>query len=437
MNDDSGFKSWSVGSNPSGPGKAAQNNTPRPKISAPLPSSEPESTAQNKALRLKISTPLPSSEPENTAQNKALRLKISAPPPSSEPENTAQNKALRLKINVPPPVPEPRVKKTEPPPEPTYMPGYIPCFKCGEQGREDRMFHDNNRHICPSCYNPYLHKVTSAFFYRLLPGAFAFPFRGNNVIMLVVGSMFFGVLTFFASLSSSSFMTGGAIGMAGGSFLAEYLMSIISSSAVGSDDLPDWPDFGVGRVAIAGIQFATAWIAPILPAALYYFFFVRTGFGSFSDDLLLMAAAPTDNGVVFLALLICGLFLIPAATASVTMSSSFIEALTRISPHLLFPAIVRALPEYLLASVVLVLTMLANSTVQLVWIIIGGSWLGSLLTVPFTLYFLMVEMRLLGLFWRLSSRRLHNEENWKLLEAGKLPYRKKTVEVARNFQTEQ
>jgi len=305
---------------------------------------------------------------------------------------------------------------------PLVMPGYPVCHQCGESGRESRMFFDDAGYVCPTCYNPYLHKITGKNFFSQLPSALAFPVRGNNGIMLVSGAVFFGALTFFSRMSA---LATGMAGLAGGAFLAEFLMSIITATASGSDDLPDWPDFTLGKVCTAGLQFAAAWIGPLVPAFICYVLLVRTGCGGFYEDMALIVAAPTFNGDIYALLLLAGLFLIPAATASVSTTFSFSASIRQLSPHVLFPIVYKAFTEYLVICAGVALIGILNAGTQMLCTVIGGGWIGSAIAVPFTLYFLMAEMRLIGLFLRLSGRRKHNEENWKLLEAGELPYRKR------------
>jgi hypothetical protein len=283
-----------------------------------------------------------------------------------------------------------------------------------QQDREDRMFFDDSGYVCKRCYNPYIHKVSSKDFYAKLGGVFVYPLRGNNIIMLVTGTVFFGFLTFFARLSA---FASGAIGLAGSGFLFEFLFSIIQSSATGSDDLPDWPDFGIGRVCIAGVQYLCATFLPLIPAIAWFFLFVRTGCGGPVEELALILASPTVNSVVFLLLLVAGAFMIPAATASVSMATTGLGSLIRIGPHILVPVILKAPFEYMIISCMLITVIALQSIALTISTQFGGTLIGSVVSVPFTLYFLFVEMRMLGLFWRLASTRMNNAELWEKLEA--------------------
>jgi hypothetical protein len=362
--------------------------------------------------------------------------KVVPPPPRSAPSQpTAPRPAMRFSYDYA----EPQEKPRTPPPswekaaaEPKARPGFPLCKKCGNIFRENLMFHVDEGELCPHCYNPYLHKVRSKRFFARLPGAFLYPLKGNNSVMLVVGSLFFGVLSFFAKLSTLGV---GAIGLVGGGYLTEYFMSIIIRSAEGHDDLPDWPDFGVGTICSASARYLVAWLFPLLPAAIFYFLFVRTGFGGFFEELALMLAAPTLQGFLFLILFFVGMFLIPASTASAAMTNSFVGTLVQISPHNTIPLILRALPEYCLACGLLITTTTFNMFLRVAFIQYGGGIVGGLVSIPFILYFAIVEMRLLGMFWGLSDRRLQNKILWADHEAGRLlPSRK--VQVAPGVVTE-
>jgi hypothetical protein len=276
------------------------------------------------------------------------------------------------------------------------------------------MFFYDNVYVCKRCYNPYIHKVSSNDFYANLGGVFVYPLRGNNIIMLVTGTVFFGFLTFFARLSAYAT---GAIGLAGSGFLFEFLFSIIQSSAAGSDDLPDWPDFGIGRVCIAGVQYLCATFLPLIPAIAWFFLFVRTGCGGPIEELALILASPTFNSMVFLLLLVAGAFMIPVATASVSMATTGLGSLIRIAPHILVPIILTAPFEYTIISCMLITVMALQALALTICTQFGGMLIGSVVSVPFTLYFLFIEMRMLGLFWRLAGKRMNNAELWEKLEA--------------------
>jgi hypothetical protein len=130
---------------------------------------------------------------------------------------------------------------------------------------------------------------------------------------------------------------------------------------------------------------------------------------------------------MFILLLFAGGLYIPAAMASVSLSSSIIGALVQISPHKIIPMVATAPAEYLIISLIMVCTGLLHTTTQVVCVLFSGAWIGSVISVPFSLYLLFVEMRLLGLFMRLTGKRIRNEDRWKLLEAGKLPHRRRPV----------
>jgi hypothetical protein len=339
---------------------------------------------------------------------------------------------IRLAVPVQDPAPKPRARQVK---KETYidysgnaakesgeeqksLAGYLTCFQCKDIGREQHMFFSDEGPVCPACYNPYIHKIGSKQFYAMLPGVIAFPFRGNNIVMLVMGSLFFGILTFFFRMSS---IATGAVGAVGGGFLTEYLMSIIIATADGSDDLPDWPDFSVGAVCSAALKFFLAWFLPVLPGVLFYFFLIRTGCGGFFEDVALILAAPTFNGVLFILLVFSGIFIIPAGTAAISMGTSFAHSLLQLNPLFLFSVIARAPIAYCVVCAFVFGVNFLNVTVMVICTIIGGAWIGSVIMVPFSLYFMFVIMRMLGLYWRFAGKQL---------EAGKLPYKKKTLPPA-------
>ena len=165
------------------------------------------------------------------------------------------------------------------------------------------------------------------------------------------------------------------------------------------------------------MQYVCATLLPLVPAIVWFVLFVRTGCGGPLEELALIMASPTVNSVVFLLLFVAGAFLVPAATVSVSMATTKFGSLIRISPHILIPIILKAPFEYFIISCMLIIVMTLDSIALIFCTQFGGILIGSVVSVPFTLYFLFVEMRMLGLFWRLASRRMNNQELWNKLDA--------------------
>jgi len=79
----------------------------------------------------------------------------------------------------------------------------------------------------------------SESFYQLLPGAFAYPFKGDGVIILMVGAF---VFTFAHFVQRFTGFLGLMIGVATAGYMFSFLKQIITSTVQGSNQTPDWPD---------------------------------------------------------------------------------------------------------------------------------------------------------------------------------------------------
>ena len=173
------------------------------------------------------------------------------------------------------------------------------------------------------------------------------------------------------------------------------MIKIISSSTRGKEELPDWPAFNSWWSDVifpfAGV-IATVLFA-MLPAAVYLA--VRSEVPLFDT----VSAASRDP--VFLTLFGCGLAYVPMALIAL----SVIGARGALNPFLVTFSILRALRQYAVACLVLAL-LVGLRIVSLVYI--GGKvpLLGPVVDGLLSLYFLIVEMRILGLIYYANEERL-------------------------------
>ncbi|MBN1522822.1 MAG: hypothetical protein JW928_09860 [Candidatus Aureabacteria bacterium] len=79
--------------------------------------------------------------------------------------------------------------------------------------------------------------VVRKSFFEMLPSAFSYPFKGSGKLLLVIGVIFFGVLDFLGQMP-----LGWIFGVVGSGYFTAYMFKIINTSAIGKDELPDWPD---------------------------------------------------------------------------------------------------------------------------------------------------------------------------------------------------
>jgi hypothetical protein len=227
-----------------------------------------------------------------------------------------------------------------------------------------------------------------------LAGAFWYPFKGDGVILLASGTIFYALInaaSFFARFA-------GVFGMAvilmmtafGTAYLICYLRRILTSSATGKEEMPDWPDAS---------EFMDDILAPFLQ-------FLGTVAVCFLPAVAVSLFVPRGNpwaGPALAAAVLYGCVCFPMAFLAV----SVFDSVAAVNPLLVIPSILRIPLQYLLT------VLLLGGVLALRWA--GESFLGNLLPFPILasvifgfagLYLLTVEMRILGLLYLANKDRL-------------------------------
>ena len=233
-------------------------------------------------------------------------------------------------------------------------------------------------------------------FFAAIPGAFVFPFRRSGLVLLLGGTVFFVIINFvrrFFGLSPSlpGLLLVAAIGVFGGGYLFSFLKTIITTTANGDNEMPDWPEYE---------GFMTSGLSPFLE--MLAVFAVCLGPGC-----LYLAFAGQDQAWVAWTLWIGGLVYLPMALLALAMYDNVLA----LNPALVLLSIVRVPVEY--AAACLVLGLLALGSIN------ASRWLRGQVNVPVLapivaeflfLYTLTVVMRVAGLLYYARKDRLH----WKL-----------------------
>jgi hypothetical protein len=220
-------------------------------------------------------------------------------------------------------------------------------------------------------------------FGELITDAFAYPFRGSGISLLIVGGAFFG----FIDLLSRSWRRGLFFLIFGLGYLSAFLFRIVASSAAGEREPPGWPEFTDlwESVAIPFLQMAAPWVACLAPAALPFFFLGWT---------------PAGLGVALAVAGVMSLYL-PMAILAIAVNDS----VGAMHPGNVLPAI-RAVPgPYLVIWGLFAAVGALSGTLQA---LVAGSvpFVGFAVNAVVSLYFLMVEMRLLGLLYCRYAERM-------------------------------
>jgi hypothetical protein len=185
------------------------------------------------------------------------------PPPPGVRVATAPSTAPSVRISLSTTVPAPEPATVEAPPvdeEPAgiALPPNTKCkfhshafahFVCTGCRRplcdlcvSSRATHAGHQAFCKSCgalATPAQVAIEAApekTFFRELPRAVAYPFRGNGVLILIVATIIFAALGFISGGILGIVFTGMALG-----YFFSFAQSIINSTAVDDDVLPDLP----------------------------------------------------------------------------------------------------------------------------------------------------------------------------------------------------
>jgi hypothetical protein len=179
-------------------------------------------------------------------------------------------------------------------------------------------------------------------------------------------------------------------------YICAYSMRLIISSAAGENDPPDWPSFSTWWDDVI-----RPWI--LVVGTVFIYIGPAVAYGSYLGFSVVSSGGPLpQSSAILLALVVVGAFCLPMALLSVTMHDSF----AGLNPVLLVAAIGKVFIPYLIACIVLLVVMVAGGLAFRV--VPHVPILSRLLFEMITLYFVMLEMRVIGLIYAAHSKRL----NW-------------------------
>ncbi len=222
-------------------------------------------------------------------------------------------------------------------------------------------------------------------FYRSLPRTFVYPFNKRGMLLLGIGAIFFLIMEVAARFA---FIFKATIFVFTYGYLFAYMQRIVSASAQGEDDVPDFPDVTEfwSDIFLPFLLFTGTFVVSFAPA-------IAVAIGMRESEMILPAVIATVG---------FGIFYFPMALLAVAVTDNFLA----LSPHVVVPSIARIMLPYFSACAVLGV---------LVTIRFGVAWLMGLVPVPFvpsiidgfvSLYLLVVEMRILGFLFRSYRERL-------------------------------
>lgn len=211
----------------------------------------------------------------------------------------------------------------------------------------------------------------------MIQDAFTYPLRGSGRILLIIGAVLSVVLDFAAGAP----LVGLVAWILGGAYFIAYYFDIIVTTVSGRDEPPDFPEVTdlYGDIIAPLLRSLGVLIVACVPLIL-----VTVLFRSETEPVPRPA---WWAGVLFAA------FYYPMAILNVAVGDEFAGAL----PHRVLPDIIRAMPRYLLLVVLLVAVLIISDVASRKILQIPVA--GSLISAGVSLYFIMAQARLAGLFY--------------------------------------
>ena len=221
-------------------------------------------------------------------------------------------------------------------------------------------------------------QVRPRSFYSQIPGAFAYPLIGTDLLMTIFGAVFFWLSCKAASFGL--FLMLASIPCFG--YLYAYGIKIINRTADGEDRMPSWPT-SLQHLVGTFFMVALTMLLAFLPVVLYIVACFKWGL-------------PVKPLLVFV---YAGLFLLPMALLRVAL----FDTMQALSFGSILRSIRQAPTAYMAAFLVLLVLFFANTgistalkTVPLV---------GGMVAAVVTFYLALVEARILGLLYRTYQHR--------------------------------
>ena len=344
-----------------------------------------------------------------TATRRSVRVLVPQAAPPSEPP------VEPIEDTVPPAPPVPRGSrfcKFHP-----RSPARWLCNKCNRSFCElcvaSRPMGGRVRKMCRSCAVECvplevaaMRPISSRGFFGRIPGAFLYPLRGDGAILMIAGTILYllielaGFFARFAGLFGWGAML--ILLLFGTGYFLTYMRRILTSSAMGEDAMPDWPEFSdFGELVGIFFQFLGVVLISFSPAAIL-------AWRAIGYD-------ETWAGAAMIPALCFGCVYLPMAF----LAFSMLDSVTAANPLVVLPAIARVIKEYAIAvvlfSAVLGLRWACNALLDVLspaqltthsfanlFLIFGARAISNFIG----LYLFTVNMRVLGLLYLTKREKL-------------------------------
>jgi hypothetical protein len=223
-------------------------------------------------------------------------------------------------------------------------------------------------------------------------GAFAYPLKGDGVILLIAGGVFFLLIDAALFLARFAPVYGFValiiLTVFGTGYMVSYLRRIVTASAAGDNRMPDWPEI---------TEFGSDVLSP---------FFQLLGTVAFcfapaiALTLYVASSAPENTGwlawLIFASIMLSSVYF-PMAFLAVAMFDSVMA----VNPLLIIPSILKIPGTYFLTIVLFVAVLIVRWLgYKVLPVLLHSSFVAWIIASFLGLYLLMVEVRILGvLYW--------------------------------------
>lgn len=230
--------------------------------------------------------------------------------------------------------------------------------------------------------------------WALLTNALRYPIQRHGWVLLLGGSLlFFFIDIMIAGLSNGTPASAAmalVFGVLAAGYLFAFLQRIISSTTLGEEKMPGWPDFTeVWQDMIQPFRLLWGLFAACFGPALICWYFAYNG-----SDWAEKAQIP---------LIVAGFLYLPMALLGVAMSDS----LSSVNPLFVLGSICKVPLQYLIACLLLAVIIGLKWVLEVAMAkVIPMFAIRYLISAPLLLYFLIVEMRVLGLMYFWNRRKL-------------------------------
>ena len=212
-----------------------------------------------------------------------------------------------------------------------------------------------------------------------LPEVVGYPLQGSGIFLIIIGGIVFPILSFFP-----------IIGLLITGYLFNYAKSIVTSTAEGREEPPDWPDF-------------TSWWEDIL---VPYGQMLALMVLSFGPAFVLTISLPNDIAFrwpLIIATGVFGAFLAPMGMMSLAM----FDTVTALNPIALVWSIMRIPGAYLLCAIPFLFVVGTFLFLEeLLKLVIPWPLLTFAISGFLNIYLLMVSMRIAGLLYATQKQKL-------------------------------